>query len=157
MQAIHGIVLLPPKKDVVSMDRTNVKSFKRNIKGDLKSRKIKKFDKAKPCKRLARMVDDEYEVSDSSKYSNEHVDGKVYTSKNKEPKKSYTPLDYQKPRKTELNKMTEQRKRGRPKKNPNAPKQRYNYSSAIKARKQSQRRLTEAKKRAAKATKASRK
>jgi hypothetical protein len=44
-------------------------------------------------------------------------------------------------------------KRGRPKKDPNAPKQRYNYSSAIKARKQTQRRLTEAKKRAAKVTK----
>ena len=44
-------------------------------------------------------------------------------------------------------------KRGRPKKDPNAPKQRYNYSSAVKARKQTQRRLTEAKKRAAKVTK----
>jgi hypothetical protein len=87
------------------MDRTNVKSFKRNIKGDLKSKKIKRFDKAKPVRALARMVDDEYEVSDSGKYSGVHVDGKVYTSKNREPKKSYTPLDYQKPRKTELNKI----------------------------------------------------
>ena len=41
--------------------------------------------------------------------------------------------------------MTDVPKRGRPKKDPNAPKQRYNYSSAIKARKQTQRRLTEAK------------
>ena len=41
--------------------------------------------------------------------------------------------------------MTDAPKRGRPKKDPNAPKQRYNYSSAIKARKQTQRRLTEAK------------
>jgi len=43
-------------------------------------------------------------------------------------------------------------KRGRPKKDPNAPKQRYNYSHAVKARKQTQRRLTEAKKRATKVT-----
>ena len=49
--------------------------------------------------------------------------------------------------------MTDAPKRGRPKKDPNAPKQRYNYSSAIIARKQTQRRLTEAKKRAAKVTK----
>ena len=49
--------------------------------------------------------------------------------------------------------MADAPKRGRPKKDPNAPKQRYNYSSAIKARKQTQRRLTEAKKRAAKVTK----
>ena len=48
--------------------------------------------------------------------------------------------------------MTDAPKRGRPKKDPNAPKQRYNYSSAIKARKQTQRRLTEAKKRATKVT-----
>ena len=46
----------------------------------------------------------------------------------------------------------ETKKRGRPKKDPNAPKQRYNYSSAVKARKQTQRRLTEAKKRATKVT-----
>ena len=49
--------------------------------------------------------------------------------------------------------MTEVKRRGRPKKDPNAPKQRYNYSAAVKARKQTQRRLTEAKKRAAKITK----
>ena len=49
--------------------------------------------------------------------------------------------------------MTEQRKRGRPKKDPNAPKSNYYYSFAVKARKQSQKRLRDAKKRAAKATK----
>ena len=49
--------------------------------------------------------------------------------------------------------MTEQRKRGRPKKDPNAPKSNYYYSFAVKARKQSQKRLRDAEKRAAKATK----
>ena len=43
-------------------------------------------------------------------------------------------------------------KRGRPKKDPNAPKQRYHYSAEVKARKQTQRRLSEAKKRAKKVT-----
>ena len=49
--------------------------------------------------------------------------------------------------------MSEQRKRGRPKKDPNAPKSNYYYSFAVKARKQSQKRLRDAEKRAAKATK----
>ena len=49
--------------------------------------------------------------------------------------------------------MTEQRRRGRPKKDPNAPKSNYYYSFAVKARKQSQKRLRDAEKRAAKATK----
>ena len=49
--------------------------------------------------------------------------------------------------------MTEQRRRGRPKKDPNAPKSPYYYSFAVKARKQSQKRLRDAEKRAAKATK----
>jgi hypothetical protein len=40
--------------------------------------------------------------------------------------------------------MTEQRKRGRPKKDPNAPKSNYYYSFAVKARKQSQKRLRDA-------------
>ena len=47
----------------------------------------------------------------------------------------------------------ETRKRGRPKKDPNAPKSNYYYSFAVKARKQSQKRLRDAEKRAAKATK----
>ena len=42
--------------------------------------------------------------------------------------------------------MTEQRKRGRPKKDPNAPKSNYYYSFAVKARKQSQKRLRDARK-----------
>ena len=49
--------------------------------------------------------------------------------------------------------MTEQRKRGLPKKDPNAPKQTYYYSAAVKARKQSQKRLRDAEKRAEKITK----
>jgi hypothetical protein len=49
--------------------------------------------------------------------------------------------------------MTDTPKRGRPKKDPNAPKQRYHYTAEVKARKQTQRRLSEAKKRAAKVTK----
>ena len=49
--------------------------------------------------------------------------------------------------------MTEQPKLGRPKKDPNAPKATYYYSAAVKARKQSQKRLRDAKKRADKVTK----
>ena len=49
--------------------------------------------------------------------------------------------------------MPEQLKRGRPKKDPNAPKSNYYYSAAVKARKQSQKRLRDAKKRADKVTK----
>ena len=49
--------------------------------------------------------------------------------------------------------MTDKPQRGRPKKDPEAPKQRYFLSSAEKARRQTQKRLRDAKKRAEKVTK----
>ena len=49
--------------------------------------------------------------------------------------------------------MTDAPKRGRPKKDPEAPKQRYFLSAAEKARRQTQKRLRDAKKRAEKTTK----
>ena len=86
------------------MDRTYARAFKKNIKGDLKSKRTKRLDKANPVRALARIVDDEYGASGSG-YDEIHVDGKVYSSRDREGTKKYKPLNYQKPRKTELNKI----------------------------------------------------
>ena len=59
----------------------------KGAKGRIKSSRIKRKDKRNPTRALARIVDDEYELSDSSKYKGIHVGGKVYTKENKEPKK----------------------------------------------------------------------
>jgi len=77
-------------------DRTHAKAFKKNIKGDLKSKQIKRLDQANPVRALARMVDDEFGASDSSKYDEIHVDGKVYSSRDREGTKKYTPKVYAK-------------------------------------------------------------
>jgi hypothetical protein len=74
------------------LKRIYAKEFKKNIKGDLKSAKIKRQDKKNPARALARIVDDEFEASDSSMYDEIHLDGLVYSSKNKEPKeRKYKP------------------------------------------------------------------
>ena len=71
---------------------TYAPEFKKNIKGDLKSAKIKRQDKKNPARALARIADDEFEISDSSKYDAVHVDGKVYTKEKREPKeRKYKP------------------------------------------------------------------
>ena len=62
-----------------------------NIKGDKKSRQIANMDKKNPARALARIVDDEYEASNSDKYDEIHVGGSAYSLKNKTPKKQYTP------------------------------------------------------------------
>jgi len=69
---------------------------KKTVKGKIKSSRIRQRDKRNPTRALARIVDDEYKISDSSKYKGIHVGGKVYSKENKEPKKQlYKP---QKPR-----------------------------------------------------------
>ena len=77
------------------MDRTYAKAFKKNIKGDLKSKRTKRLDKANPVRALARIVDDEYGASGSG-YDEIHVDGKVYSSRDREGTKKYTPKVYAK-------------------------------------------------------------
>jgi len=77
-------------------NRTHAGAFKKNIKGDLKSKRTKRLDKANPVRALARMVDDEFGASDSSKYDEIHVDGKVYSSRDREGTKKYTPKVYAK-------------------------------------------------------------
>ena len=63
-----------------------------NIKGDRKSRKTRNQDKKNPARALARIIDDEFEASDSSMYDEIHLDGLVYSSKNKKPKeRKYKP------------------------------------------------------------------
>lgn len=64
---------------------------KKYSKGKLKSSRLRKKDEKNPTRALARIVDDEYKISDPSKYKGVHVGGKVYTSKNKEPKRQYKP------------------------------------------------------------------
>tara|TARA_R100001126_G_C4777961_1_gene125702 strand:- start:222 stop:545 length:324 start_codon:yes stop_codon:yes gene_type:complete len=70
---------------------THAQDFKKNIKGDLKSAAIKRRDKRNPVRALARIIDDEYGVSDSGVYDEIHVGGKVYSLKNREPKTQYKP------------------------------------------------------------------
>jgi len=62
---------------------THAQDFKKNIKGDLKSAKIRRQDKKNPVRALSRIVDDEYEMSDSGIYDEVHLGGKVYDLKNK--------------------------------------------------------------------------
>ena len=62
----------------------------------LKSKQIKRLDQANPVRALARMVDDEFGASDSSKYDEIHVDGKVYSSRDREGTKKYTSKVYAK-------------------------------------------------------------
>ena len=59
---------------------------KKTVKGKIKSSRIKQRDKRNPVRALARMIDDEYGISDSGMYDEIHVDGKVYSLKNREPK-----------------------------------------------------------------------
>ena len=80
-------------KDNRSM--TGAKEFKKYYRTDRKSKKIEKLDKLNPARALSRIIDDEYEASDSSKYDEVHVGGGVYSLKNRKPEKTYTP---QKPR-----------------------------------------------------------
>lgn len=77
------------------MDRTHAGAFKKNIKGDLKSKRTKRLDEANPVRALARIVDDEFGASDLG-YDEIHVDGKVYSSRDREGTKKYTPKVYAK-------------------------------------------------------------
>ena len=61
-----------------------------NIKGDKKSRKTKNQDKKNPARALARIIDDEFEASDSSDYDQIHIGGRIY-GKGTDKKKKYKP------------------------------------------------------------------
>ena len=74
---------------------TGAKEFKKYYNTDRKSKKVEKLDKLNPARALSRIVDDEYEASDSSEYDEVHVGGAAYSLKNRTPEKTYTP---QKPR-----------------------------------------------------------
>ena len=74
------------------LKRTYAKEFKENFKTDKRSRKIKALDKRNPVRALSRIIDDEFSLSPSEIYDEIHVGGKVYSSKNREPKiKKYEP------------------------------------------------------------------
>jgi hypothetical protein len=84
-----------------------IKNWKENTKNSrekLNSDRIAIGDKRNPVKALARMIDDEFEVSDPSMYDEIHIDGAVYSSKNKTPEKSYKPQNPKKvgPKKMEM-------------------------------------------------------
>ena len=84
-----------------------IKNWKENTKNSrekLNSDRIARGDKRNPVKALARMIDDEFEVSDPSMYDEIHIDGAVYSSKNKTPEKSYKPQNPKKvgPKKMEM-------------------------------------------------------
>lgn len=68
------------------LKRTYAEEFKKNFKTDKKSRKIKALDERNPVRALSRMIDDEYSLSPSEVYDEIHVGGKIYSTKNKEPK-----------------------------------------------------------------------
>ena len=71
---------------------THAQDFKKNIKGDLKSAAIKRRDKRNPVRALSRMIDDEFSLSPSGVYDEIHIDGLVYSLKNREPKeRKYKP------------------------------------------------------------------
>tara|TARA_R110000850_G_C9643001_1_gene433517 strand:+ start:51 stop:425 length:375 start_codon:yes stop_codon:yes gene_type:complete len=61
-----------------------------NIKGDKKSRKTRNQDKKNPARALARIIDDEFEASDSSDYDQIHIGGRIY-GKGTDSKKKYKP------------------------------------------------------------------
>ena len=69
------------------LKRTYAKEFKENFKTDKRSRKIKALDKRNPVRALSRMIDDEFSLSPSGVYDEMHLDGLVYSLKNREPKK----------------------------------------------------------------------
>ena len=84
-----------------------IKNWKENTKNSrekLNSDRIARGDKRNPVKALARMIDDEFEVSDPSMYDEIHIDGAVYSSKNRTPEKSYKPQNPKKvgPKKMEM-------------------------------------------------------
>ena len=54
---------------------------KGDLKGKLKSSRIKQRDKRNPVRALARMIDDERQASDSGMYYEIHLDGQVYNVK----------------------------------------------------------------------------
>ena len=54
---------------------------KGELKGKLKSSRIKQRDKRNPVRALARMIDDEMEASDSGMYDEIHLDGQVFNVK----------------------------------------------------------------------------
>lgn len=56
---------------------------KENVKAKLKSSRLRKRDQRNPVRALSRIVDDEYEMSDSGVYDEVHLGGKVYDLKNK--------------------------------------------------------------------------
>ena len=60
---------------------TYAPEFKKNFKGDKRSRKIKALDKRNPVRALARMIDDERQASDSGMYDEIHLDGQVFNVK----------------------------------------------------------------------------
>ena len=68
------------------LKRTYAEEFKENFKTDKRSRKIKALDKRNPVRALSRMIDEEYGSSPSEAYDEIHVGGKVYSTKNREPK-----------------------------------------------------------------------
>ena len=74
------------------LKRTYAKEFKENFKTDKRSRKIKALDKRNPVRALSRMIDDEFSLSPSEMYDEIHVDGLVYSLKNREPKERNTNL-----------------------------------------------------------------
>ena len=74
-----------------SRSMSGAKEFKKYYKTDRKSKKVEKLDKLNPARAYARIVDDEYNASNSDKYDEVHVGGAAYSLKNRTPKKKYTP------------------------------------------------------------------